>query len=144
MHYTDCSSQICKRYAWNMPEICLNMHIIVMCFIYAVVCIKYAQNTQIYRLIFMLLYVSNMHKICKYTDCISQLCRRYARNMLKYAVNVQLSASNMQVCAKYPGLCQKYARNMQNIDNYMDWISQICKKYAVKMQKYAVLYARYA
>ena len=41
-----------------------------------------------------------MQKKCKYIDCISQICREYARNMHKYACY-------MQLCAK------KYARYMQ-------------------------------
>ena len=49
--------KICTKYAKNMP--------------------KYAYYMQLYVII-MQLYAPNMHKICKYIDCNSQICIRYA------------------------------------------------------------------
>ena len=84
-----------------MLEICLNMQLI------------WQLNA-----INMQLYASNMHKICKYIDCISQICKRYAgkiiliiQNMPEIClVNMQLYASNVQVMLI---ICKKYAKNMQ-------------------------------
>ena len=92
--------EICTKYARNMPKYAVNM---------AVKCHKYAA---------VQLYASNMHKICKYIDCISQICKRYAgkiiliiQNMPEIClVNMQLYASNVQVMLI---ICKKYAKNMQ-------------------------------
>ena len=83
---------------------------------------KYAKNMQLYE--------QNMHKICKYIDCISQIRKLYARNMPEicqkyayymmmplYAINMQSYEPNMQ------SNMQIYAKNMQVL-------SIICKKYA--------------
>ena len=55
--------------------------------------IKYARN--------MKKKYSYMHKICKYIDSISQICKIFARNMpeicQKYAYYMQLCAVNMQL-----------------------------------------------
>ena len=86
---------------------------------------KYAKNLQ--------LYVKNMHKICKYIDCISQICKfavctKYARNMLKYAYYMPLYA--------------KYAPNMQICRLYYSNMHEICTKYAKLSTKYAVLWSQ--
>ena len=69
----------------------------------------------------MHLYAKNMHKICTYIDSISQICKRYAPNMLE---NIHKYASDVQL------ICKKYAKK---ICKYIDYISQICKKYAGKI-----------
>ena len=43
---------------------------------------KYAKNIQI--------YVKDMHEICKYIDCISQICKRYPRNMPEICLNMHI------------------------------------------------------
>ena len=100
--------KICKKYARNM--------------------LKYAYYMPLHP-INMQLYEPNMQKLCKYIDCISQICKKrctkYARNMLEYAGYMQIYAKNMQV----------YAKNMQEICKYINCINRICKnmqwKYAV-------------
>ena len=65
----DCVSQICKRYARNMLEICFNMQ-------------KYYMQI---NAINMQSYAPNMHIKCKYIDCISQYARNMQKICLKYA-----------------------------------------------------------
>ena len=72
--------KICQKYARNM--------------------LKYAYYMPLYA-INMQLYALNMQEICKYIDCISQICKKYVWNMpemLKsYEGNMQIYAKNMQV-----------------------------------------------
>ena len=42
--------------------------------------LEYAHYMPFYA-INMQLYALNMQKICKYIDCIGQICKKYARNM---------------------------------------------------------------
>ena len=64
--YIDCISQIWKKYALNMPEICTNMQIICS---------------------YMLKICSYMPKICnkyaQYIDCISRICKKYAAKICR-------------------------------------------------------------
>ena len=54
----------------------------------------------------------------------AKICTKYARNMLEYAGNMQTYAKKKQVYI---------ANNMQEIYKCIDCISQICKKYAMKI-----------
>ena len=79
----------------------------------------------------MLLYALNMpKKICKYINCISQICKKCARNMPDICLNMQVICRYMLKICRYSQSC---ARNMQEICKYIDCIRQICKKYAVKI-----------
>ena len=75
--------------------------------------LKYAKNMQS--------YLNNMHKICIYidSDCISQICKRYARNIPEICLNMQVICRYvLEICRYMPIICKKYARNMQIYRRY--------------------------
>ena len=90
--YIDCISQIWKKYALNMPEICTNMQIICS---------------------YMLKICSYMPKICnkyaQYIDCISRICKKYAvkicRNMQFYMQNMHKSIYCIYCIYMHSPLC---------------------------------------
>ena len=55
------------------------------------ICQKYAQICRSYAVICQK-YAINMHKICKYIDCISRICKKYA---VKICRNIQFYMQNM-------------------------------------------------
>ena len=66
---------------------------------------KYAKNVQ--------LYVKDMHKIWKYIDCISQICKRFARqwwNIPEICLNMHIVYGYMpSICSYMHQICTKYA-----------------------------------
>ena len=133
----ECTQTCCCRACWNGTGTASNpaswngsvrnMH-------------KYAKNMQLYE--------QNMHKICKYIDCISQIRKLYARNMPEicqkyayymmmplYAINMQSYEPNMQknmqmyrlYLSNMHKICTKYARNMQAICRYMLKTCRYCQ-----------------
>ena len=83
--------KICIKYA-NILTVLSNMQKI--CPKYARFMLKYAYYMPFYA-INMQLYAPNMRKICKYIDCISQICKRYARNMPEICLNM---LKNADIC----------------------------------------------
>ena len=64
--------------------------------------LKYAYYTLLYA-INIQVHTPIMQIFCKYIDCISRICTKYARNMHEICINMQFYPKNMQV----------YANNMQ-------------------------------
>ena len=62
--------------------------------------LKYAYYMPLY-VIKMQLYAQYMHKICKYVDCISQICKGYARNRPEICLNMQVICRYMLKICKY-------------------------------------------
>ena len=104
-YYHDCSGRIpghtsrAPQVGFELETNCFQFYAIanldktslyaVICYKKAVICTKYAQN-------------------CKYMYCISQICKRYARNMSEICTNMLLLYAYYMLLYAIKSSCSKY------------------------------------